>query len=363
MTAGTVVTGCKTDVEFDCGGGLCILMDRVCDGANDCGQWQDEPKGLCNVNECAVNNGNCSHLCTDTKVGFHCGCRPGYKLSSSSSSSTNCLDVDECVQQPGICSQLCINEKGTFKCECLDGYVKDPHDSTRCRANDGRAALLFTHRTDIRRFSLDRHETLTAVVNDTRSSTALDYHFETGMIYWSDVNDERIYRAPIDEGNVIRSVVIQGDVVNADGLAVDWIYHHLYWTDSIKNTIEVAQLEGGQQRKTIIRDRLQEPRSIAVDPIEGWIYWSDWGAMPRIERSGMDGTHRQVLVDSHVKWPNGITLDRADRRLFWVDAKMDLIASCDYDGSNRRVVLAGGPAIGHPFAISVFEDWVYWVIF
>ena len=102
----------------------------------------------------------------------------------------------------------------------------------------------------------------------------------------------------------------------------------------------------------------------------------------------MDGSHRQVLIDSHIKWPNGITLDRADRRLFWVDAKMDIIGSCDYgpynnssmplfegkwkkaifsvcvllflllDGSNRRVVLAGGPAIGHPFSISVFEDWI-----
>jgi len=44
----------------------------------------------------------------------------------------------------------------------------------------------------------------------------------------------------------------------------------------------------------------------------------------------MDGSHRQVLIDSHIKWPNGITLDRADRRLFWVDAKMDIIGSCDY---------------------------------
>jgi len=59
-------------------------MNRVCDGANDCGQWEDEPKGLCNVNECAVNNGNCSHTCTDSKAGHRCGCRPGYKLLGNS---------------------------------------------------------------------------------------------------------------------------------------------------------------------------------------------------------------------------------------------------------------------------------------
>lgn len=239
----------------------------------------------------------------------------------------------------------------------MNGYTRDPHDRTRCKANEGHSAILFSHRTDIRRFSLDRRS-LTAIVNETRSSTALDFHFESGMLFWSDVNDERIYKAPIDEGES-KVVVAHGDVVNADGLAVDWIYHHLYWTDAVKNTIEVSDLDGGF-RKTLLADGVQQPRSIAVDPLEGWLYWSDWGASPRIERAGMDGSHRQVLVDSHIKWPNGITLDRVDRRLFWVDGKMNLIGSCNYDGSDRRVVLAGKPQVSHPFSISVFEDWIYW---
>ena len=34
----------------------------------------------------------------------------------------------------------------------------------------------------------------------TSSSMALDYHFETGMLFWSDINDKCIYKAPIDEG-------------------------------------------------------------------------------------------------------------------------------------------------------------------
>lgn len=264
--------------------------------------------------------------------------------------------MNECLE-PGTCSQTCINEKGSFKCECLAGYTRDPHDRTRCKANEGHSALLFTHRTDIRRFSLDRRD-LTAIVNETRGSTGLDFHFESGMLFWSDVYDRRIYKAPIDEGET-KTVVVFGEVVNVDGLAVDWIYRHLYWTDSSKNAIEVADFDGNF-RKTLLTDRLQEPRSIAVDPLEGWLYWSDWGGSPRIERSGMDGSHRQVLVDSHIKWPNGITLDRVDKRLFWVDAKMHLIASCDFDGSNRRVVLASQSANSHPFAVTVFEDWLYW---
>lgn len=353
---------------------MCIDAGKVCDGTNDCGQWEDEPSGKCSIDECATNNGGCQHACIDTAWGFRCACHAGYKLAGNATcvgkipyfviaSNVRLIDldhfwpdVDECEER-GACSQTCINEKGDFKCECVAGYTRDPHDRTRCKANEGHSALLFTHRTDIRRFSLDRRS-LTAIVNETRSSTALDFHFESGMLFWSDVNDERIYKAPIDEGDN-KVVVAHGDVVNADGLAVDWIYHHLYWTDAVKNTIEVSDLDGAL-RTTLLADRVHQPRSIAVDPIDGWLYWSDWGAAPRIERAGMDGSHRRVVVDSHVKWPNGITLDRVDRRLFWVDAKMNVIGSCNYDGSGRRVVLAGKAHVSHPFSISVFEDWMYW---
>lgn len=76
-------------------------------------------------------------------------------------------------------------------------------------------------------------------------------------------------RAPIDEGSQ-RTVVIKDDVTLSDGLAVDWIYNHIYWTDSSKGTIELANFEGNM-RKTVIQDRMEKPRSIAVNPLEGYV--------------------------------------------------------------------------------------------
>lgn len=76
-----------------------------------------------------------------------------------------------------------------------------------------------------------------------------------------------ICRAPIDEGNE-RTVVISKKLITSDGLAVDWIYNHLYWTDTGKNTIELSNLEGNM-RKVLITDNLEEPRAIALNPIEG----------------------------------------------------------------------------------------------
>lgn len=101
-------------------------------------------------------------------------------------------DINEC-ERPGVCSQICINEKGKFKCECVHGYLRDPRDLTRCKAAEGHASLLFTRRHDIRKVSLDHHD-ITAIVNDTKSATALDFVFRTGMIFWSDVSDKKIYK-------------------------------------------------------------------------------------------------------------------------------------------------------------------------
>ena len=39
-------------------------------------------------------------------------------------------------------------------------------------------------------------------------------------------------RAPIDSGYPELTVVAEQGVVTADGLAVDWVYNHVYWTDT-----------------------------------------------------------------------------------------------------------------------------------
>ena len=54
-----------------------------------------------------------------------------------------------------------------YKCECVQDYVVDPHDAAQCKARDGHPSLLFAHKTDIRKLSLDR-PSMTAIVNNTR---------------------------------------------------------------------------------------------------------------------------------------------------------------------------------------------------
>lgn len=53
------------------------------------------------------------------------------------------------------------------------------------------------------------------------------------------------------------------------GIAVDWVAGNLYWTDSGRDVIEVAQLSGGRHRKTLISGMIDEPYAIVVDPQRG----------------------------------------------------------------------------------------------
>lgn len=90
------------------------------------------------------------------------------------------------------------------------------------------------------------------------------------------------------------------------------------------------------------------------------MYWTDWGETPKIEKAGMDGSAltRSVIIQSDISWPNGLTLDYDSSKIYWADAKLNLIDSCNFDGSGRQKVITDD--LPHPFALTLFQDRLYW---
>ncbi|XP_024920208.1 low density lipoprotein receptor a [Cynoglossus semilaevis] len=348
------VTQCDGPARFKCRSGECISMEKVCDNRRDCRDWSDEPLKQCGSNECLFNNGGCSHICRDLKIGHECLCPAGYSLSEDNV----CQDIDECAD-PDACSQICINQAGSYKCECEEGYQVDPATKT-CKAVGTIAYLLFTNRHEVRKMTLDKSE-YTRVIPRLKNVVALDMNMATKEIFWSDISQKKIYRARLDsaEDSAQHSVVISSDIDGPEGLAYDWIHQNLYWTDSIRSTISVVTSDG-RRRKTLFQQGLSKPRAIVVDPQHNFIFWTDWGTPAKIEKSGLNGGDRAALVTDNIEWPNGITLDLLNQRIYWVDSKLHTLSSIDVQGGGRRTLIVDEHKLAHPLGLTVFEERVFW---
>uniref|UniRef100_A0A3Q2YPC0 Low density lipoprotein receptor-related protein 8, apolipoprotein e receptor n=1 Tax=Hippocampus comes TaxID=109280 RepID=A0A3Q2YPC0_HIPCM len=198
-------------------------------------------------------------------------------------------------------------------------------------------------------------------ISRCKNTVALDLDVANNRVFWCDRFHRKIYSAFIHEaGDPAQQVqLVDSSLQTPAGLALDWLQHNLYWTDSGDKSISVASVDG-TKRRILINTDLSEPRAIALDPHHGFMYWSDWGTRAKIEKAGMNGVDRQVLVADNIEWPNGITLDVANRRLYWVDSKLHHIASVDLNGAHRRTHMTSAETLGHPYALAVFEDRIYW---
>ncbi|XP_021948531.2 low-density lipoprotein receptor-related protein 1 isoform X4 [Folsomia candida] len=350
---------------WTCKNGNCVSLTELCNGADNCGDNSDEIG--CGINECEKEHNPCfPHHCLDKTIGYECQCLSGYELNDKN--KTVCQVLDECLKKRP-CSQKCESSVGSHSCSCLEGYIPDGNGV--CKANTSYPInIMFTNQYYIRLVN-DTVNNGTLISQNLTNAVALDFHWDFGCIYWSDVTalGSSIKRSCTvtnrseDIGKVeMNENVLHHSISSPDGIAVDWVAHNLYWCDKGTNTIEVSKLSG-RHRKIIIAG-LQDPRAIVLDPFRGYLYWTEWGDDPIIGKAGMDGTRVQTLISENLGWPNALTLSLETEEIWWADAKEDYIAVADLHGQNRKIVhsRAQNPSanLHHIFSLTTFEDTIYW---
>ncbi|KAF4523621.1 hypothetical protein B566_EDAN010130, partial [Ephemera danica] len=325
-------------------------------------------------NACGTNNGGCSHLCLRQPQGFSCACPTGTLLGADGRTCSNSpqayllfatrstlarvsLDTPELwdvtLPIPDVHNAIAVD----FHWATQTIFYTDVHldvINRSCKALGPPAMLLFANRVDIRQVSLNNVK-YTAILKGLHNAIALDYHYELGLVYWSDVSVDMIRRAYIN-GTEPEDVIRWG-LESPGGVALDWVHNLLFWTDSGTRRVEVASLDGSL-RSVLAASDLDKPRAIAVHPGEALVFWTDWGPNPKIESCEMDGSNRRSIVTESVFWPNGLTIDYAVSLIYWADAKHHVIECARFDGSARKKIITKG--LPHPFALTVFEDSIFW---
>ncbi|XP_049341186.1 low-density lipoprotein receptor-related protein 1B isoform X1 [Astyanax mexicanus] len=270
----------------------------------------------------------------------------------------------------GGCAHLCLLS-GSYKsrsCRCRTGFslgsdgqtCKKPKNELFLFYGKGRPGVI--RGLDINVKSSNEHM---LPVEDLVNPRALDYHAESGYIYFADTTSFLIGRQKTDGSS--RETILKDDLDNVEGISVDWIGNNLYWTnDGYRKTISVARLEkAAETRRTLLEGDMSHPRAIVVDPLNSWMYWTDWeedevnDSIGRIEKAWMDGSNRKIFVTSNMLWPNGLTLDHGTSTMYWCDAYYDHIERIYLNGTGRMVVY-NGKELNHPFGISHYRNSIFW---
>lgn len=269
-----------------------------------------------------------------------------------------CEDVDECREEKGRCSQYCFNTPGSFYCKCNETYYERERDGKSCKRRDAiEPWIIFSNRYYLRNMSTDGRR-YNLVKMDLQNVVALDFDIKEELLYYADVGNKTINRIYVNGSK--EENVIKHEAHGLEGIAVDWVGRKLYWLDRTSKHLDVSELDG-RHRKTIIGKGMTDPRAVVVHPGKGYLFFTDWGHHAFIARVGMDGSNftRIVLYGQKLVWPNALAIDYFSEKLFWADAHLDYIEFSDFDGNYRHQVLSG-PSVPHVFALSVFDDWLYW---
>ena len=92
--------------------------------------------------------------------------------------------------------------------------------------------------------------------------------------------------------------------------------------------------------------------------IYSWMYWTDSGR-DRIEKASLDGSFRTILHSTGLSNNIGLTLDYRSQTLYWSEYSYNgRIERSSVNGSNRETTLSSG-LCRYPWGVSYFAGTLY----
>ncbi|XP_014786530.1 low-density lipoprotein receptor-related protein 6 [Octopus bimaculoides] len=275
-------------------------------------------------NPCGGDNGNCSHLC---------------------------------LAHPALFDQMDPDNNIYFTCACPTHYSLG-EDNKTCSPPE--SFLLFSQKGDLSRLVPNSEHLPPSVlpIHNLRNVKAIDYDVYDKYVYWIDGRSKTIKRSRENGTEVSTVVPNPSNYFHPHDLAIDPFSHHIYWSCSQNNVINVTHIDMTDVG-TVVSDTEEKPRSLVLNPEQGHIYWTNMVKPPKIEMAAMDGTEKTVLFGNDLKHPTALTIDYKSQRLYWSDLELNRIECSDLSGGNRKILVDS--EIEHPNGLAVLGQYVYWI--
>ena len=149
-----------------------------------------------------------------------------------------------------------------------------------------------------------------------------------GRIFFLDLGAGRILSANPD-GSDLKTILEEGRKL-PDGLAIDAINRHLYWTNmgnpsANDGSILRSDLDGSNITVLVPSGATFTPKQLQLEPKTSKLYWCDREGM-RVMRSNLDGSDIETLVQTGVtdadrleqtRWCVGIAVDPDGGKFYW----------------------------------------------
>ncbi|XP_031616659.1 prolow-density lipoprotein receptor-related protein 1 isoform X3 [Contarinia nasturtii] len=279
---------------------------------------------------------------------------------------------NNCSISNGNCEELCLFNGTHPVCACSHGEV----------GNDGKSCvpfdefLIYSRVVSIESIHLTNNLNMNSPIPKIqhpkllRNTIGLSYNYAKRRIFYSDVHSSSINWVYF---NGTDHQILVSKQVSVEGIVYDPVSEHLFWTsnsDASIRSIDTNNLTTDYENNfNLVKQVIQlnnhdKPRGIAVESCMGMIYWANWNAdAASIQRCYITGYNLQSIITTDIRMPNAIAIDFESHKLYWVDARIDKIERADYDGSHRVILAHSTPK--HPFAISVYKNYLYftdWVL-
>ncbi|KAI5717758.1 hypothetical protein M8J77_010754 [Diaphorina citri] len=145
----------------------------------------------------------------------------------------------------------------------------------------------------------------------------ISYDWTQKKIYWTDSSNNSIYAMNLDGSDLVMIARVE----RPRAIVVDPCNGTLYYTDWGRFGTAGKILRttmAGSLKKVIIEKDLSQPSGLAIDFDDEMLYWTD-AVREKIERSDLAGNNREVLISATI-YPFAITVHR--NYIYWTDLQL-----------------------------------------